>query len=236
MIRRLIPIAMLIAVPAGAQDDGDAPTVRWPALPHAARGADGFAPPGWVVRERRTGDLDGDGRPDLLMILQQRAAANVLRGTGGERFDTNPRLLVVARGVSGGYRLLLSNRTLIPRHLHGNLDDPFGDSARLVIRRGSFIVPLHLFANMGGWTTFERDFTFRIVGGRAVLIGFDEQRTQRNTGEMVATSINYLTGARLVATGSVEDDRPAPPIRTSQPRRPLLTIEQVGDGMAFEPR
>ena len=59
-------------------------------------------------------------------------------------------------------------------------------------------------------------------------------RVQRNTGEIVTTRVNYLTGVRSVAIGSVSDECINRSRRTRLPKRALLTIEQVGDGMAFE--
>lgn len=222
---------------AWAQDD--APPVRWPVLARTAPDAAGFAPRGWAVEASRTGDVDGDGIADLVAILHQRSPRNVLHEgqMRADGLDTNPRLLVVAIGRRGGpFRLLFANRTLIPRWTEWNLDDPLGVVDGFVVQRGAFSVPLHLFANAGGWGASDRDLTFRVIGGRCVLIGYDEQYLQRNTGVTTTTSINYLTGVKQVDIDSIDGNTPARTRRTRLSKRPLPTIEEVGDGREFEPK
>ena len=238
MVRCMRYPALLACLIAGnaAQAQDEPPPVRWPVLAQSARDAAGFAPRGWAVEASRSGDIDADGIADLVAILHQRSPGNVLRNdqTITNGLDTNPRLLIVALGRRGGsYRLLHANHTLIPRWTESNLEDPLGALDDFVVGRGRFVVPLHLFASSGGWGSFERSFKFRVDGKRCVLIGYDERYQQRNTGEATITSINYVTGAREVTTVTATDDTPARTRRDRLPRRPLLTIDDVGDGMAF---
>ena len=220
------------------QDDPEVPPVRSPVVAASARGAAGFAPRGWAIEAQRTGDLNGDRILDLLLVLQSRDPVNVITNErlGVSKLDTNPRLLVVATGRrGGGFARALVNETLIPRWTNPQIDDAFPEVAeRLAIRRGAFVVPLHFFANAGTWTMFNRSFTFRLRGGRAELIGFDENNIHRGSGEVRTTSINYLTGVRDVTTGRIDDDGTGKRQRTRLRTRPPLTIEQVGDGLEFD--
>jgi hypothetical protein len=58
--------------------------------------------------------------------------------------------------------------------------------------------------------------------------------TQRNTGETTEISVNYSTGRMKISTGSIENDKTKVRWRTL-PKRPLLTVDQIGDGMEFDP-
>src|SRR5690606_5843932 len=111
--------AWTLARPAAAShaQDLEPPPVAWPDVPAHATTADGFAPPGWRVERAVEGHLDEDGRSDLLLVLKMDDPANVLAhdGPGPSRFDTNPRMLVVALADADGYRRLVADHALIPR-------------------------------------------------------------------------------------------------------------------------
>src|ERR1700740_2772731 len=60
-----------IANPAIA-DDGDLaiPSVTYPALARHASTAEGFVPAGWRLESEKSGDLNGDGRVDIVLVLR----------------------------------------------------------------------------------------------------------------------------------------------------------------------
>ena len=73
------------------------------------------------------GDLNGDGKPDVVQVLKQTNPRNVLPNDamGPNPFDTNPRILAVAfAAAAGGFDLTLENHTLIPRPEYPTMDDP----------------------------------------------------------------------------------------------------------------
>ena len=76
-------------------------------------------------------------------------------------------------------------------------------------------------------------FTFRWQHGALRLIGYDYTNVQRNSGKMDTLSINYLTRRINIAQGSVSDD-----LKTrwsTIASQTLLTIDDVGDGLEFDP-
>ena len=228
-------LVCLVPLMALAQDVTP-PVARYPKLPAHAAAADGFAPPGWRVELTAAGDLDGDGIGDLALVLREQSAANVLNnaGAGPSRFDTNPRILVVALGRrGGGYDLAVEDHVLIPRDTEPNIDD-YLDGGGIAIRRGALQVTVHLFANAGGWTAGTKTYTFRVRHRRLVLIGYDSAMVQRNTGAITGTSVNYLTGKMKLSTGTIDKDEDTVKWKTL-PRRPLLTIGAIGDGIDFDP-
>jgi hypothetical protein len=230
-----IVIAIHVASAARSQDL-KTPPAQYPKLSSAAPSPEGFVPQGWKLEQKAAGDLDRDGIDDIAFVLHRNDAKNVIRhdGLGANPLDTNPRILAVAfGGRDGGYSLQLQNQTLIPRGTDPVLDDPLGEGA-LRIERGTLKVALEFFASAGGWETSLTTYTFRFQNGRFEMIGFDRNTTQRNSGKTTDISINYSTGKMQIATGQIEKD--AKTTRTKNlPRRALPTVEQVGDGLAFDP-
>ena len=236
VLARIVCFAVAFA-PAAALAQVEPPPVTYPRLVLQAPSAEAFAPAGWRVEFKAAGDLNKDGIDDLALVIRQDDPANVLTNMpiGPAKFDTNPRILAVALGRrGGGYDLALENHTLIPRTTEPNLDDYLSEGGGVSIARGTLQVKLHLFASAGGWSMGTVGYTFRFQSGRLELIGYDSAMTQRNSGETTEISVNYSTGRMKIATGSIENDKTKVRWRTL-PKRPPLTIDQIGDGMEFDP-
>jgi hypothetical protein len=196
--------------PVEAQHAAPLHSVTYPQLVSEGASAEAFAPAGWRVEFKASGDLNKDGIDDLALIIRQDDPANVLTNMpiGPAKLDTNPRILAMAFGRSGGgYDLTLQNHTLIPDTTEPNLDDYLTEGGGIVIARGTLQVKLHLFASAGGWSMGTVGYTFRFQNGRVELIGYDSDMTQRNSGETTEISVNYSTGRMKIATGSIENDK-----------------------------
>jgi hypothetical protein len=229
-------LSLIFPVRASAQDF-EIPEAIYPALPRQAASAKGFVPAGWALESQVSGDLNRDGIADLALVLREQNPQNIVpndNGLGENPLDANPRILAVAFGrQSAGYTLALENHTLIPRREVPTFDDPLSEGG-VAIERGTLRVTMGFFASAGSWATSTTTYTFRHQNGRFELIGFDRDETQRNTGETSITSINYSTGQAKLTTGSIESDEEN--VRSkSLPSREPITIEQIGDGIEFEP-
>jgi hypothetical protein len=225
---------------AAAADDDDLkiPEVVYPALLKQAQSTEAFVPSGWILMSQVTGDLNRDGIPDVVLVLRENNPKNVLKNDslGENPFDTNPRILAVAFGQAGGagYALKLENHTLIVRRTSPTVDDPLDDDG-VAIERGALRVRLHFFASAGSWTASSAVYRFRYQNDRFELIGYDSNVTERNTGKTTDVSINYATGKMSTSRGTIDSDKKNA-IWTTLPRRAPLTIEQIGDGLEFEPK
>ncbi len=236
---RIAPVFMLLlwaCVAAAAAGDPDLPPANYPKI--AARGAtfERFVPPGWRLEQAVTGDLNGDGRPDAALVLRDNDPKKFIE-TGREsmpRFDTNPRVLaVVFAADKGGYALALENHTLVARTddpLQQDPLDPDGIQAgEIAIKNGTLRITLGYFGgNMGRMT-----YTFRFQNGRFEMIGYDRVDVTRNSGVTSDVSINYSTQQMVRKKGHISNDKEKV-TRTRLPPTPLLTLEQVGDGLAFQ--
>jgi hypothetical protein len=223
-------LALLSPAAASAQD---LPPVTYPPLPAQAATADGFAPTGWKIEARAVGDLDGDGRADLALILRLTDPANIIAESMCEKeFDTNPRrLAVLLAKPGGGYRLAAENHTLIPRRDNACQVDPF---SAIEIERGMLRIAFERMMSAGGWDAGMTTFKWRWRDAALRLAGFDYSNVKRNTGKMGLVSINYLTGRAKITTGNIESDRETVRWTTLRNRR-APTIEEVGDGLMFDP-
>jgi hypothetical protein len=226
---------VLVLVAARAGSDETAPAVVFPTLPAQAQSQAGLVPAGWIVETESHGDLNGDGAPDLVLVLHMTSPANVITndGLGWSELDTNPRMLVVAfaEKATKKYSLALANHTLIPRHTNPLMDDPLGEVA---IVKGTVQVSLGFWMSAGSWFTSQNKFTFRYQDGCFKLIGYDSTGTQRNSGEMTKVSINYLTKKAKTSKGNVENDQETVSWKTVRVPS-LLCLDAVGDGLEFEP-
>ncbi|MEO7689604.1 MAG: hypothetical protein ABIS51_09985 [Sphingomonas sp.] len=242
MLKPLLAAALLLLPSVTQAQDRELPPVTHPVIAAVGADAKAFVPQGWTLEQQQAGDLNGDGLSDLALALHQQDPRNIIPNPGGfcgETLDTNPRILAVALAQpGGGYRLAMQNHSLVPRRDNPCAEDWFSaDSVidgGIEIKHGALQVRLSLFMGAGGWDMGYSVFTFRWQRDALRLIGFDSTNTQRNSGEAQTLSINYLTRRVRTGRGSMENDRET--VRWSTlPARAPLTIDQVGDGMAFDP-
>jgi len=240
IVRVSLASALALAGP-GAAVALEAPDVSDPALPRTAESAEGFVPPGWVVEVSETGDLNQDGRPDLLLVFRQDDPANVVENEpdspGVRELDTNPRILAVAFAQKkGGFALILENHEFIPRYDTPTIDDPFSGAD---ITDGAICIHLHYWANAGSWYTSDTIFIFKYRSKAFRLVGLGEYTTKRNTGETWELSVDFVARKAELTLGSFSDDDVEDQTYwKSLPRSPLLAIDDIGCGWDFtiEPR
>lgn len=235
-LRAVLPvIAALVAAPAFALDEP--PPVEWPVLPAQVADPEAAVPSSWTLESRDDGDLDGDGRADRVLVLRMADPRNVLAndGLGPPRFDSNPRMLVVAlAGPGDRWRIAVQDHGLIPRPWSPTQDDYLdGPDAVAITARGTLKVSLHQWASAGSWSAGRRTYTFRHEGDCFRLIGFDDTTRDRASGDEVAHSVNYATRRVHTTTTSGEDGATQERWETFAP--PRICLQDVGDGLEFRP-
>ena len=204
--------------PAFAQDEDPDALLPAPTIPAQSATAEGFAPTGWSVLQKAVGDLDGDGRDDLALIVQNDRQPEALSGFNqdgeqGRKFW--PRVLVVALADANGagYRQLLANAAFVPPHQFRSLDDVL-DGDAMAISKGVLSVSFHQFASMGSWSMGNTDYKFRHRDGAMLLIGMERYTIHRATLEYSQTSMNFLSHRASVTAGNDNEDTPVKPKTT----------------------
>lgn len=222
-------------VPVGDGNPLNIPAAVYPALPARFTDPAALAPQGWRIEHRLAGDISGDGVADVVLVLQQQDRANVVRndGFGPDTLDTNPRLLIVGLARDGGYDLVVRNHTFIPRPVQPSLEDALETAPE--IQNGTLSIPLHFFASAGGWTMWNSVARFRWQDGALRLIGHDYSEVARNTGETLDRSVNFLNGRVSTVRSTIDVEKDPPAVWSTRPVGPLLTIDQLGDGLEFNP-
>lgn len=215
---------------ASAEDDG-LPPVDYPTLPAAVATRAELVPAGWTLEAEASGDLDGDRRTDLAIVLQSEKPD---LAPSGEPL-AGPRMLVVAFGARKGYQRITVNHQLIPRASSRFVEDYFdAESGALSVKRGTLTIKLHYFATMGGWGMWDKTYSFKWRKNEFVLSWFDHDYTHRATGETKRIIADYGARSLRVITGNIQNDA----TKTKKLRLPgpsAVTLEQVGDGMKFSP-
>jgi hypothetical protein len=230
-------MSLIFLAAAAAQWPGDQkiPPVRFPQIPHHAATLNAFVPKGWKLTQKATGDLNGDRIPDAALAIWMDDPRHRIHPSFDPktRYDTNPMMLIVAfGGKGGGYDLTVANHTLIPRRENPNQDPPFNG---LSIANGVLHVKLHEFLDAGGWWLGKMSFAFRWQDGALRLIGYDRDGIIKNTGATDVASVNYPARRMIVTTGTMAGDAPDETKTVTLANKPLLTIDQVGDGLMFDP-
>jgi hypothetical protein len=236
---RIMIMAALLFAGLGRAPALEAPGAQYPELPRWSASAEDFVPPGWVAEASSKGDLNGDKRPDLLLVLKQNDPSFILSNEpdspGISEVDANPRVLVIAFArKAGGYDLVRENRDFIPRYQDPTIEDPFGYAE---IANGAFKVGLHYWANAGSWYTSSRTFVFKYQEKAFRLVALTDYTTKRNTGQSWDLSLDYVKRRAIMVAGNFSnDDGKDKKLQRALPREKPLMIEDLGCGWDFEPK
>jgi hypothetical protein len=215
----LITGALVLSSSALASED-ELPAVAYPRLATSVRHASDFVPSGWKLVAIDTGELSGDRRPDVAVLMRMADPANVEPVKSSPSYktdDTNPYLLAIGFGRRDGFTLAASHYALFPREIapmHG--DDPPGPKT-VEIRRGVLTLT---FGHLRG---FDR-LRFRWDGKAFSLVGYDCAGV--TAGKFSSLSANYLTREARIEEGDVSSDHSKVSTVGIRPgKRP--TLEQI---------
>ena len=191
--------------------------------------------PGWKLIQIAHGDLNRDGKDDIVLVLQNEDPVNFKKNEGfGEKLlNLNPRRLLILFKNESGYEL----NTLVEKFLPSAndaestcLEDPL-DNGGVKISKGLLKIDLHYWSSCGGWSVSHDVWSFRHENNRFKLIGLDKWHFARNSGERSESSRNYLTGKIKRTTGMNEFTEGAKPsVVWKDMARRVLFLDEMTSG------
>lgn len=232
-------LLLMVPIAHGTTPD-KIPDVSYPALPVHGKTIVHFVPKGWKLEEQVQGDLDGNGSTDIMLMLHDNDPHNVVAhsDTNESPLNTNPRMLVVLfKAANGDFTRVLANHTLIPRRENPVMSDPINGvtGGNITIAGGVLQVSLGWFPSAGGWEMGYRTLSFRWRKGHFLLTRLDSSTINRRSGKTIDKSYNYRTRRVKYVTGSISGEKEPSVAWHSLPPAPLLTLKELGDGLAFDP-
>ncbi|MCC8187192.1 MAG: hypothetical protein LIP08_06710 [Bacteroides sp.] len=162
----------------------------YPVLPATARELSGFIPDGWELQDSCVGDLNRDGVPDLVFVLQSK---DTLSSEYSYSADTQyPRLLGIAfrEEENNAFRLVEQSHRFLPAH-EANRKDP-----EMRIRENGTL--FFRFTGQDDWERYSSAYIFRHQQENFYLIGQELSTCHwSTTRESTRISINYSTGKAI---------------------------------------
>lgn len=189
-------------------------------LKTSGKSAADVVPNGWESTFK-TGDMNGDGLPDLVIIATPCNKEKMKTRDDGYVYNFNQPVLAIYWGdKNGNYKLFKQYDNVIP----AREDEFLAITPSLdITKSGSLQIDLEFFATAGSYTQPTTTHVFRYQNGDFMLIGKDVVELERTTGKTVTTSDNYLTRKRTVVT-----DRPKRKAITKRSRLPKSALKPLG--------
>lgn len=151
-------------------------------------------PAGWRVLDHATGDLNADGRDDLVMVLEDLDPQNI--GRFSKTLDwvrnRNPRKISVFFGGLDGFEPFKEYANVVPHAAF--FEDPFAADPYhdVCIDKGVLSLNFLYLWSGSGWAVDECH-KFRLERGRFRLIGSETDEHSRVGLHRYFISTNYLT-------------------------------------------
>lgn len=178
-------------------------------LPGQGNNPEELIPEKWDTLVTAKGDLNKDGVPDLVFVIQGTKKENleVSELYDQDTLNLNPRILGIYLGDgSGGFVKHNQSNTFIPLKDSPTMDEPLEGIE--ITEKGILQIRFILFYSAGSWYTSNHLYQFRFQQDKLKLIGYDSTDTHRGTGEVTSYSINFLTGKMSITRSNFTNDEP----------------------------
>jgi hypothetical protein len=210
-------LSLLLTAAASAQD---APAFDAARVPAEGAKEQEFVPGGWKVDGRAEGDLDGDGRADLVLRL----VPGDYDSSGVTAAPESQALLVLLSSNAGRLR-----RAGLATKLLVTVVPQYGVEMKV----GGGVLVVNQNFGMTEVSDLTHRFRYDPASGRLLLIGkdtFSYHRPQGPNWPAVKVSENYLTGVRLTTEERWRGERQLKPSeKREQIARPRTFLEDVDE-------
>jgi len=215
-MRATLICLLLITTSARAVADEDDVEAIQRALGGKALPAEKLVPPGFVKAAEARGDLDGDRRAALALLVHRRADENPADE------DLHQIILVFRRDRSGSYSLWTIGRShFIDSMPNFMAKDGVG---RFAIKKGILEIATDWAMSMGGWQAGGCTQKWRNGPAGLQLIGLTIVDASRTCACGSATDTNFLTGVQIYTTDRGQDGEPLPRERVTKTKGHRRTI------------
>jgi len=172
--------------------------VQYPVIKRQAQQYTQFVPPGWEIIDGNKGDLNKDGRPDEVLVLERRPRK-------GRPALGQPRMLLVLFKLPGspGYTLGAQSNSFILTHDDPETDEPL---AGISITRGVVKIDFQYNRSDSHDDLSASAYKFRYDGRQFVLIGADIDITGRMSFTFQKYSYNFLTRKGVFTKGPLGEE------------------------------
>lgn len=167
--------------------------------------AKAYLPTGSKLVDLAYGDLNADGKADLVFLRHETDPRKITTGEDGYVQDDNPRVLVVLLAHEGGYLRLREYPGFVPPyHFKGyEMWDEVYEGMK--IRNGVLSLNFYWYSTKGTYWVSREEFKFRLEAGRMRWIGFEDETYHRGSGDKYRVSVNFLTGRQKNTEGLHHD-------------------------------
>lgn len=175
-------------------------------LPPHGKDTLAFVPKAWRIVTRTTGDLNKDGKDDIVLVIENTNKENFIENEslGARLLNVNPRYLVILFKDNEGYRLAALNKSFIPPENDEGatcLADPLLQDGGIGIKNGVLSVDLNYWLSCGSYGVSHSTYKLRWQNDQFTLIGYDSSEYSRSLGDKSSESINFITKKKATTTG-----------------------------------
>ncbi|HYH95043.1 hypothetical protein [Hyalangium sp.] len=181
-------LLLCLSQPAWAQEPTPLDLAK---VPQEGKAPEDFVPSGWKIEATTRGDLDKNGKEDVVLELVEDDAK---KGEGHEATDRARALLALLSAEGGKLRRAgASNRVLYCIGCQGMMGGGGGGVTK--IEKGVLLVDQMSGSRETTHTVLR--FRYEPKERRFVFIGEDIERTDRAVGTSTVESTNLLTGTKI---------------------------------------
>lgn len=179
-----------------------------PILQKKGKNLEELIPKKWNLLDSAMGDLNQDGVPDLVFVVQNIDAAKIeYLGYMDKAINLNPRVLGIYFGSKNGIFIQKSvSKNFILLKDSPNMAEPL--TGIEISDKGVLNIAFELWYSMGSWGSSNKSYKFIYQDNAFQLIGFDMSELNRGSGEMTNYSINFLTHKMKTVKGNMAEDDP----------------------------
>ncbi|WP_038345921.1 hypothetical protein [Acinetobacter sp. A47] len=182
-----------------------------------------YLPAKYQLFEAIEGDLNKDGLKDVVLIVKATDPKAFVQDEYRGQLDRNRRGVIVLLNQKGKYKTLLSNLSCFSSE---NEDGGVYFPPDLWLEINNNLLDIHYgHGRYGYWR-----YLFRLEGNDLRLIGYDDSN---NRGPLIQsqTSINFLTGKKVIRKNMSEDEEEEPRFKEtwSKIKQPPIYLSKVKD-------